>query len=134
MGKVEWSLYPPQLAFQAVNAAPNLPLATLPSGVLDLVFRFQTPQQTILRTEWTVINGPDKRGTPLLGNSVFRTLEVGWLARCETGNEGTLTFTTHQGIRGTLTLLYTTNATLPAIPPNPIESASGRKDTSTVHP
>eukprot|EP00959_Pyramimonas_sp_CCMP1952_P315918 6612047-Pyramimonas_sp.AAC.1 len=43
MGVVDRAHYPPQLAFQAVNAAPTLPFATLPSGVLDLVFRSLGP-------------------------------------------------------------------------------------------
>ena len=99
-------------------------------GVLDLVFKFRTPAQTLIRAEWTIIEGSDKRGTPLLGTSVFRSLEVVWHAASEEGQGGELTYVTHHGARGSLPLLYETSSSLPTalLPPlsnpTPVEGAS----------
>eukprot|EP00959_Pyramimonas_sp_CCMP1952_P352604 7387696-Pyramimonas_sp.AAC.1 len=94
--------------------APRVTKATLPAGVLNLVIGFQSPDQTILRLEWTVIAGNDKQGTPIIGTGAFASLEADCQsAKSGNDNQGLLIYATHQGTRGELPLIYATHCRLP---------------------
>ena len=122
---IDWKDYPSTIVIQPVGSNPLSTKATLPAGTLNLVIGFQSANQTILRLEWTVISGDDKKGTPILGTGVFATLEADCQsAKDANNNKGSLT--THQGLRGELPLLYTTHRQLS---PNRLEN-----DTSTTTP
>jgi hypothetical protein len=111
---IKWEDYVATLAFQPVGSSPLSPTASLPAGVINLVFKFDSDDQTIIQLEWTVISGPDKRGTPIIGNSVFHKLEADWSSNRSNSDHGSmLSYTTHQGLRGQLPLLYTVHRQLP---------------------
>ena len=111
---IDWLKYPSTINIQPVGSNPFAAKATLPIGTLNLIIGFQSANQTILRLEWIVIAGDDKKGTPILGTGVFATLEADWRsAKHGKDNQGSLKYTTHQGLRGELPLLYTTHRQLP---------------------
>eukprot|EP00976_Prorocentrum_cordatum_P087829 1187068-Prorocentrum_minimum.AAC.1 len=68
---IDWSKYPSTINIQPVGSNPFSAKATLPAGTLNLIIGFQSVNQTILRLEWVVIAGDDKKGTPILGTGVF---------------------------------------------------------------
>ena len=94
--------------------------------MLDLVLKYDTPDQTIVRTEWSVLGGGDKRGTPLIGTGVFRSLNMEWQACDPDENSGgILSFRTARGSTARLELAYTEPRQLPGQAEPPIESSRG---------
>ena len=111
---IDWEKYPSTIVIQPVGSNPLPTKATLPAGTINLVIGFQSTNQTILKLEWTVISGDDKKGTPILGTGVFATLEADWQSAKDANNHrGSLRYTTHHGQRGEVPLLYTTHRQLP---------------------
>ena len=127
--EVDWDDHPPTLSFSPVGGGARPPLASLQPGTLDLVFKYGTTDQTIIRTGWSVLAGDDKRGTPLIGTGVFRRLQMEWQACQPNGTDGALTYQTAQGRTATLALAYTEPRRLPEQAeidqPYPIEHSRG---------
>lgn len=126
---IDWDDHPPRVQFSPVGGGARPPLASLRPGVLDLVLKYGTKDQTVVRAEWSVLAGSDKQGTPLLGTSIFRKLRMEWHARHpDYPHGGALTYRTAHGETAVLALAYAEPRQLPvtpAAPEPPIEHSQG---------